>query len=172
MMNFETVFDRLISHEGGWSDDPRDPGNWTGGRPNVGQLKGTKFGIAANTYPDIDIKGLTLDAAKAIYRRDWWDKIHADKLPGAIAFQVWDFAVNAGMSRAVISLQRAVGVADDGKIGPRTLAAVAAMSVTDVLSRFNAERLEFYASLSTWATYGKGWARRVAGNLRYAAEDS
>ena len=72
----------------------------------------------------------------------------------------------------MISLQRAVGVADDGKIGPRTLAAVAAMSVTDVLSRFNAERLEFYASLSTWATYGKGWARRVAGNLRYAAEDS
>jgi len=171
-MNFETVFDRLIGHEGGWSDDPRDPGNWTGGRPNVGQLKGTKFGIAANTYPDIDIKGLTLDAAKAIYRRDWWDKIHADELPGAIAFQVWDFAVNAGMSRAMISLQRAVGVADDGKIGPRTLAAVAAMSVTDVLSRFNAERLEFYASLSTWATYGKGWARRVAGNLRYAAEDS
>ena len=171
-MNFETVFDRLIGHEGGWSDDPRDPGNWTGGRPNVGQLKGTNFGIAANTYPDIDIKGLTLDAAKAIYRRDWWDKIHADELPGAIAFQVWDFAVNAGMSRAMISLQRAVGVADDGKIGPRTLAAVAAMSVTDVLSRFNAERLEFYASLSTWATYGKGWARRVAGNLRYAAEDS
>lgn len=171
-MNFETVFGRLIGHEGGWSDDPRDPGNWTGGRPNVGQLKGTKFGIAANTYPDIDIKGLTLDAAKSIYRRDWWDKIHADELPGAIAFQVWDFAVNAGMSRAVISLQRAVGVADDGKIGPRTLAAVAAMSVTDVLSRFNAERLEFYASLSTWATYGKGWARRVAGNLRYAAEDS
>jgi len=172
MMNFETVFDRLIGHEGGWSDDPRDPGNWTGGRPNVGQLKGTKFGIAANTYPDIDIKGLTLDAAKAIYRRDWWDKIHADEMPGAVAYQVWDFAVNAGMSRAVISLQRAVGVADDGKIGPRTLAAVAAMSVTDVLSRFNAERLEFYASLSTWATYGKGWARRVAGNLRYAAEDS
>lgn len=171
-MNFETTFDRLIGHEGGWSDDPRDPGNWTGGRPNVGQLRGTKFGIAANTYPDVDIKRLTIDEARAIYRRDWWDKIHADELPGAVAFQVWDFAVNAGMSRAVISLQRAVGVADDGKIGPRTLAAVAAMSVTDVLSRFNAERLEFYASLSTWATYGKGWARRVAGNLRYAAEDS
>ena len=171
-MNFDTAFERLIGHEGGFSDDPKDPGNWTGGRPGVGKLLGTKYGIAANTYPDIDIKALTLDQAKAIYRRDWWDKIHADQLPGAVAFQLWDFAVNAGITRAVISLQRAVGVADDGKLGPRTLAAVNAMPVPDVISRFNAERLDFYTSLSTWPTYGKGWARRVAGNLRYAAEDT
>ena len=172
MTTFDAAFERLIGHEGGFSDNPNDPGNWTGGRPGVGKLLGTKYGIAANTYPDIDIKALTLDQAKAIYRRDWWDKIHADQLPGAVAFQLWDFAVNAGISRAVISLQRAVGVADDGKLGPRTLAAVNAMPVPDVLARFNAERLEFYASLSTWPTYGKGWARRVAGNLRYAAADA
>ena len=172
MIGFDEVFARLIGHEGGFSDDPKDPGNWTGGRPGVGKLLGTKYGIAANTYPDLDIKALTLDQAKAIYRRDWWDKIHADQLPGAVAFQLLDFAVNAGITRAVISLQRAVGVADDGKLGPRTLAAVNAMPVPDVIARFNAERLEFYASLSTWPTYGKGWARRVAGNLRYAAEDA
>ena len=172
MIGFDEVFTRLIGHEGGFSDDPKDPGNWTGGRPGVGKLLGTKYGIAANTYPDLDIKALTLEQAKAIYRRDWWDKIHADQLPGAVAFQLWDFAVNAGIARAVISLQRAVGVADDGKLGPRTLAAVNAMPVPDVLARFNAERLEFYASLSTWPTYGKGWARRVAGNLRYAAADA
>ena len=172
MIGFDEVFTRLIGHEGGFSDDPKDPGNWTGGRPGVGKLLGTKYGIAANTYPDLDIKSLTLDQAKAIYRRDWWDKIHADQLPGAVAFQLWDFAVNAGITRAVISLQRAVGVADDGKLGQRTVAAVNAMPVPDVLARFNAERLEFYASLSTWPTYGKGWARRVAGNLRYAAADA
>ena len=172
MIGFDEVFARLIGHEGGFSDDPKDPGNWTGGRPGAGKLLGTKYGIAANTYPDLDIKALTLDQAKAIYRRDWWDKIHADQLPGAVAFQLWDFAVNAGITRAVISLQRAVGVADDGKLGPRTLAAVNAMPVPDVIARFNAERLEFYASLSTWPTYGKGWVRRVAGNLRYAAADA
>lgn len=171
-MNFDTAFERLIGHEGGFSDDPKDPGNWTGGRPGLGKLLGTKYGIAANTYPDLDIKALTLDQAKAIYRRDWWDKIHADQLPGAVAFQLWDFAVNAGITRAVISLQRAVGVADDGRLGPRTVAAVNAAPAPDVLARFNAERLEFYASLSTWQTYGKGWARRVAGNLRYAAVDA
>ena len=172
MIGFDEVFARLIGHEGGFSDDPKDPGNWTGGRPGVGKLLGTKYGIAANTYPDLDIKALTLEQAKAIYRRDWWDKIHADQLPGAVAFQLWDFAVNAGISRAVISLQRAVGVADDGKLGPLTLAAVNAMPVPDVLARFNAERLDFYAGLSTWPAYGKGWARRVAGNLRYAAADA
>lgn len=171
-MDFNQAFDRLIGHEAGFSDDAKDPGNWTGGRVGVGELKGTKFGIAANTYPDIDIKNLTLDRAKAIYYRDWWLKIGADEIDGAIVFQMWDFAVNAGMSTAKRALQRVVRVADDGQIGPRTIAAVKAMSVTDVLMRFNAQRLRYYTSLSTWATYGKGWTNRVAGNLDYAAEDA
>ncbi|MBF8177799.1 glycoside hydrolase family 108 protein [Herminiimonas contaminans] len=171
-MNFDEAFDRLIGHEAGFSKDPKDPGNWTGGKPGVGVLKGTKFGIAANTYPDIDIENLTLATAKAIYKRDWWLKIGADEIDGAIIFQLWDFAVNAGMGNAKRALQRAVRVADDGKIGAMTIAAVKAMSVTDVLMRFNAQRLRHYTSLSTWPTFGKGWTNRVAGNLDYAAEDS
>lgn len=171
-MNFDQAFDRLINHEGGFSDDPKDPGNWTGGRVNVGELKGTKFGIAANTYGDIDIKALTLDDAKKIYHRDWWLKTGADQLDAAIVFQMWDFAVNAGMSTAKRALQRAACVADDGNIGPMTIRAVRAMSTTDVLMRFAAQRLRFYTSLSTWPTYGKGWTNRVAGQLDYAAEDS
>jgi lysozyme family protein len=63
-----------------------------------GQCKGTKYGISAMTYPDLDIRNLTLDQAKAIYKRDWWDRINADDLHPAIVFQVWDFAVNAGMN--------------------------------------------------------------------------
>lgn len=171
-MDFDKAFDRLIGHEAGFSDDKKDPGNWTGGRPGVGELKGTKFGIAANTYPDLDIKNLTLDQARAIYFRDWWQKIGADEIDPAIVFQLWDFAVNAGMGTAKRALQRAVGVADDGKIGPRSLAAIKAMTVPDVLLRFNAQRLRFYTSLSTWPTYGKGWTNRVAGNLDYASEDA
>jgi lysozyme family protein len=171
-MNFDQAFDRLIGHEAGFTDDPKDPGNWTGGRPNAGELKGTKYGIAANTYPDVDIKNLTLDQAKAIYYRDWWLKTGADEIDPAITFQLWDFAVNAGMSTAKRALQRAASVADDGQIGPRTIAAVKGMSVTDVLMRFNAQRLRFYASLSTWPTFGKGWVNRVASNLDYSAEDA
>jgi lysozyme family protein len=170
-MNFEEAFKRLIGNEGGYTDDQRDPGNWTGGRVGAGQLKGTKFGLAANTYPDLDIKNLTLEDAKAIYYRDWWLKIGADQLDPAIVFQLWDFAVNAGMSTSKRALQRAVGVADDGNIGPFTLSAIKTLSVSDVILRFNAQRLRFYASLSTWPVYGKGWATRVAAGLEYGAVD-
>lgn len=169
---FLAYFDRLIGHEGGFSIDPRDNGNWTGGRHGVGELKGTRWGIAANTYPDLDIEHLTLEDAKAIYWRDWWLKIGADVLPPAVSFQLWQFAVNAGMGTARRGLQYAVGVAQDGHIGPLTLAAVARTELNDILMRFNAFVLEHYTSLSTWQTYGKGWARRVAGNLLYAAADN
>lgn len=171
-MTFDEAFDRLIGHEGRFSEDARDPGNWTGGRVGAGVLKGTNFGIAANTYPDLDIKALTLDQAKAIYRRDWWDKIGADTLDSAIVFQLWDFAINAGMETAKRLLQRVAGAAEDGVIGPRTLAAVKAMDKNDVLMRFNAARLRHYTSLSTWPTYGKGWTNRVAAQLDYAAQDN
>lgn len=171
-MNFDQAFERLIGHEAGYSIDPKDPGNWTGGRTNVGLLKGTKFGIASNTYPDVDIKNLTLAIAKAIYKRDWWMKIDADNIDGAIVFQLWDFAVNAGMSTAKRALQRAVKVGDDGQFGPITIAAIQKSGVSDVLLRFNAQRLRFYTSLSTWPTYGKGWTNRVSINLDYAAEDA
>lgn len=171
-MNFDTAFSRLIGHEGSFSDDPKDPGNWTGGRVNVGKLVGTKFGIAANTYGDIDIPNLTLEQAKAIYYRDWWLKAGADQIDGAIVYQLWDFAVNAGMGTAKRALQRAVKAADDGHVGPATIQAIRAMSTTDVLMRFAAQRLRHYTSLSTWGTYGKGWTNRVAGNLDFAAEDA
>lgn len=170
-MNFDIAFERLIGHEGGFSNDPRDPGNWTGGRQGVGVLKGTKFGIAANTYPDIDIENLTLLEAKEIYYRDWWMNINADQMDPVLVYQVWDFAVNAGMSSSKRALQRAVRVAEDGQIGPMTVRAVRAMGTSDVLLRFNAQRIRYYTSLSKWPTYGKGWANRVAANLDFGADD-
>ena len=172
MSDFDALFDRLIGHEGKFSDDPRDPGNWTGGRPNAGELKGTKYGIAANTYGDLDIKSLTLEQAKAIYYRDWWLKIRADELHSAVAYQMWDFAINAGMGTARRALQYAAGVAQDGQIGPLTMAAIKRAELNDLLLKFNAFRLRHYTSLSTWPTYGKGWTNRVAGNLDYAAADN
>lgn len=171
-ITFDEAFKRLIGHEGGYSTDRRDPGNWTGGRVGVGALKGTKFGLAANTYPNLDIKNLTLAQAKAIYKKDWWDKLGADGMHSAIVFQLWDFAINAGKSRAIKELQQAVGVPADGIIGPQTLAAVNAHDLNDVILSLTAERLKFYTSLSTFKTYGKGWTNRVADNLKYAAQDN
>ncbi|WP_151746213.1 glycoside hydrolase family 108 protein [Acinetobacter soli] len=171
-MNFEIAFQRLIGHEGGYSNDRNDPGNWTGGKVGIGKLLGTKFGLAANTYPNLDIKNLTTDQAKLIYKKDWWDKLGADQLHPAIVYQLWDFAINAGKSRAVKELQQVAGVPDDGLIGPKTIAAVKVMEVNDVLLMLAAERLKFYTSLSTWDRYGKGWTNRVAENLIYAAQDN
>jgi lysozyme family protein len=150
-MNFEQAFDRLIGHEGGYVNDARDPGGET------------KFGISKRAYPTLDIKNITVEDAKRIYRRDYWERAKCD---------LYDAAVNSGYDNASRFLQRAVGVADDGKIGPVTVAAINEMLVTDVLARFNAERLLFYTKLSTWPTYGKGWARRIAQNLLYSSEDA
>ncbi len=171
-LTFDEAFKRLIGHEGRFTNDRNDRGNWTTGVIGKGDLKGTKYGISAMTYPDLDIRNLTLEKAKNIYKRDWWDKINADQIDPAIIFQVWDFAVNAGMGTAKRKLQKAVGVAEDGIIGKQTIQAINNTELNDVLMKFNAERLRYYTSLSTWNLYGKGWTLRVAGQLNYAALDN
>jgi lysozyme family protein len=171
-LTFEVAFDRLIGHEGNFTDDKNDRGNWTTGIIGKGILKGTKFGISAMTYPDLDIKNLTIEKAKEIYKRDWWDALNANKIDSAIVFQVWDFAINAGMATAKRKLQSSVNVADDGIIGPITLDAINKSDLNDVLMNFNSERLVYYTKLSTWPRYGKGWTVRVAGQLKYAAMDN
>lgn len=160
MSQFDSLIGRVLSHEGGYSLDPRDPGGET------------QWGISKRAYPAVNIRALTRDQAIEIYRRDYWARVQGDKLPAAVAFQVLDAAVNHGVGTAIRWLQRAVGVADDGVIGPLTLAAVAAAPAADLVLLFNAERLEFYAKLSTFDAFGKGWTRRVAGNLRLAALDN
>lgn len=170
--HFDRFIRRILSHEGGLSTDRTDPGNWTGGRVGVGKLNGTKFGIAANTYPTLNIAALTWDQAKEIYRRDFWEASKASRLPPAAGFQLLDAAVNSGIRRATQWLQRAARVADDGIIGPITLRAIAAADPSDLVLRFLAERLEFLTGLRNWPNHGRGWARRIAANLRHGAEDN
>jgi lysozyme family protein len=157
-MDFDTAFDRLMGHEGGYANDPRDPGGET------------NWGISKRSYPHVDIKNLTRDGAKAIYKRDFWDAL--GEAHPAIKFQVFDFAVNSGIQTAIRKLQAAIGVADDGHWGKVSAAKLQSMDLNDVLMRFAAQRLFFMTSLSTWQDFGRGWARRVAGDLNYAAEDN
>lgn len=157
---FDIAIDRVLSHEGGYVNDPADPGGET------------QWGISKRSYPTLNIRSLSRADAVKLYRRDFWQAAKCDQLPAAIGFQMLDAAVNHGMGNPARWLQRSAGVADDGAVGPMTLAAVRMANQNDLLLRFNAERLEFYASLSTFARFGKGWTRRVAGNLRYAAKDN
>lgn len=163
-MTFDEAFERLIKHEGGYVNHPEDPG----GETNWGITLRT---ARAEGYAGT-MRALTRAQAKEIYRTAYWGRARAEQYDPAIGFQVFDAAVNHGMGNAVRFLQRAVGVADDGAVGLLTVAAIRAMTVTDVLSRFQAERLDFYTKLSTWPTFGRGWVQRVVGNLRYAAVDA
>lgn len=168
-MNFDQAFDRLMGNEGGYNNNPADPGGetqWGITWPILRQALQMKL-VPENTT----IKSLTRDQSKVIYKALFWTRGSMDQFDAAISFQVFDFAVNSGIETAIRKLQRAVGVADDGHIGPATIAAIKAKSVTDVVMLFVAERLDFWRRLDTWPKFGKGWAGRAAQDLRFAAED-
>ena len=158
---FERAFAVVVGEEGGFTDNPADAGNWTGGRCGAGRCAGTKFGISAAAYPALDIAGLRIEAAREIYRRDYWGKLRGDALPPALALLVFDAAVNNGVGRAVRWLQVAAGVTADGVMGEATLAAVRVRASPAILAEFQAQRLVFMAALPTWRTFGLGWARRL-----------
>lgn len=159
MAQFPELIQRVLAHEGGYVNDPNDPGGET------------KFGISKRSYPNVDIKNLTREQAIAIYKTDFWDRVHGDELPPVIAFQALDFAVNSGIGTAVRKLQAAAGVADDGNWGPVTRSAVAAWQPAELALLYLAERLDFMRKLRAWPNFSSGWAARIAENARYAARD-
>ncbi len=148
---FERAVQIVLEKEGVLSDDARDPGGLT------------KYGITKREYPDLDIANITVADAVAIYRRDYWAKIRGDDLAWAFALPLFDCAVNQGPGVAIRFFQLALGVRADGAFGPVTLAAAQAVQAKpdDVLVRFMAQRILHYASLGTWPTFGRGWARRA-----------
>ena len=155
-MTFDEAFQRLIGHEGGFVDHPRDPGG------------ATNWGISQRSYPGEDIRGMTLARAKQIYLRDFWGPAGCDAVPDSVKFSLFDMAVNSGVKPAVRCLQKAVGVNDDGILGPVTLQAVSSMNPSKFIARFNGHRLQFMSSLSNWPSFGRGWANRIAQNLMEA----
>ena len=157
-MNFDTAFDILMGFEGGYVNNPNDPG----GETNWGV---TKSEAIANGYIG-KMKDLPVSFAKQIYWQKYWGKIQIDQLPDLLRYSVFDAAVNSGPAQAIKWLQRAVCVNDDGIIGPQTLSAVKTMSADVVLRNMLSQRLIFMTSLPQWGTFGKGWARRIGGLLK------
>lgn len=151
----------LMVSEGGYTNDPRDRGNWTTGIIGKGECKGTKYGISAMAYPNENIKGMTKKRAIELFKKDYWDKCKCDDLPDALSIVVSDCAYNSGCSRANKILQECLGVSADGIIGPKTLSAIKNKDMQKLLWEYHDTRLNFLKSLSTWDTYGKGWKDRV-----------
>lgn len=163
-LSFKQIFDRLIGHEGGYVDDPRDPGSET----NWGVTKRT---AQANGYTGA-MKTMTRQQAYEIYRRAFWLRYNCEQMPDAVAYQFFDAAVNHGFGNASRMLQRAVGVLDDGIIGKYSLEAINRNPISDTLMVLNGERLNFYTRLKNFDRFGKGWVNRVAQNLKYGAQDN
>lgn len=156
---FNLSFENVIGVEGGYTQDPEDTGNWTGGRKGVGKLNGTKYGVSAASYPFVDIKSLTIEDAKTIYYNDFWTPIKGDSVPFAIANVLFDCAINSGCTTSVKLLQRALGLKEDGVIGNATI--TEAINNKEALTLYLTARAVFYSRLSKFELYGKGWMKRL-----------
>ena len=156
-MNFDTAFDLLITHEGGFSNHPDDPGGAT--------MYGVTETVArANGYQGA-MKDLTLDFAKRVYKTMYWDTCRCDFMPDAIRYPLFDAAVNSGPGQAIKWLQSAVGVKVDGAIGPVTQQAVNMAAPQVLRQQMIGKRLRFMTELKNWPSFSKGWARRIAAIL-------
>lgn len=153
---------RLVGSEGGYSN--RNPKDDPGGE--------TKWGISKRAYPKLDIKNLTVEHASQIYIRDYLTPFINAKLSDSTVFQMLDFAVNSGVVGATKVLQKELKLVSDGVLGPKSIAKILATSESDLVMLVTAARLDFMAGLKNWDANSKGWAHRLAQNLRYGAEDT
>jgi lysozyme family protein len=153
-MTFDESFTKLLGHEGSYSFHPADPGAET--------MWGVTAAVAREAGYTGAMRDLGQDRARKIYRLKYWDAVHADDLPPAVRYAVFDAAVNSGVGQAARWLQRALGVADDGRIGPLTIAAARQADAQALTKKMLAQRLRFMTNLSHWPSFSRGWARRIA----------
>jgi len=164
--NWDKSFDMVIAHEGGFTNDERDPGNkLPDGRKGSTMLGCTQANwekYIGHEVTQDDMKALKKEDVKPLYKRDYWDAVKGDDLPIGVDYAVFDFAINAGPSVARKMIQKALGVTADGAIGPATMKAIQEANDKDLLDKFSHSKEAFYKSLPTFQTYGKGWLKRVA----------
>lgn len=149
MNRFDYVFNIIILLEGGYSNNKSDPGGET------------KFGISKRAYPNLDIKNLTIDQAKEIYYRDYWLPTRCDQLPQPLDLLFFDCCVNQGQKTAILILQDALNINQDGKIGAHTIAAAHNIDKYTIIKEFLVLRALRYTKLDSFNHFGKGWLNRL-----------
>jgi lysozyme family protein len=147
----------VLAAEGGYVDDPMDPGGATNLGITLQELSIWRHTAVTKT----DVQNLGKDEAAAIYRANYWNASRCSDLPAGVDLMVFDASVNMGVGRSAKFLQALVGVAVDGSIGPQTINATDAMAPADVISGLADARLQFYRGLPTFARFGAGWTARV-----------
>lgn len=166
---FDIAFENVLQYEGGFTNDPKDRGNWTTGVIGKGLCKGTKYGISTMAYPSLNIRDLTVNQAKDIYYKDYWLKNKLDKLEPVLAFQLFDACIQHGSGTAIKLLQKLLGITTSGSLDEVTLSTLKYENQKILAYRYIAKRLEYYTSIKTFSTYGKGWVNRMALNLNITA---
>lgn len=162
--NFARALKLVLAHEGGWADNPADPGG------------ATMKGVTLTTFrryvkakaTKADLRQITDAQIATVYRRHYWDAISGAELPDGVDYAVFDFAVNSGPARAAKFLQAVLGVVQDGRVGPDTLAAARARLGAGIINQLCDDRMAFLRKLRTWGTFGKGWTSRVTAVRRDA----
>jgi lysozyme family protein len=162
--NWDACLAFVLAAEGGYVDDPMDPG----GATNMGITLQVLSTWRHTAVTKTDVQNLGRDEAGAIYRANYWNAERCSDLPAGVDLIVFDAAVNIGVGRSAKFLQSVVGVTADGSIGPQTVAAVTAKAAADVVNGLAAARLQFYQGLPTFDHFGHGWTARV-NNLKAQA---
>ena len=162
--NFNTAFINLIGLEGGYVNDPYDPGGET------------KFGISKRAYPDEDIKNMTAERAKEIYYNDWWKALRLDQIDAyLLQEEIFELAVNVGKSRGVKIVQRALNylgdshIRVDGILGNQTIQAINNWSdkdqEADLHNAINGCQFAWYLTITeakpSLRRFSRGWLKRI-----------
>lgn len=156
-MSFAACLPIILASEGGFVDNPADPG----GATNLGITLNALTWWLGHQATIADVEALTPEMVAPIYQGDYWNPAHCPHCPPGVDLMVFDCAVNQGVGRALRTLQAAVGVAADGLFGPATAAAVGAASPATTIERVADVRELFYRSLPTFHVFGVGWLTRV-----------
>lgn len=155
--NFDAALQHVLKDEGGFSNHPKDPGG------------ATMKGVTLDTYRSYkknqhltaeDLNKITNEELRDIYYRRYWNAVKGDDLPSGVDYCVFDCAVNSGPGRATKLLQEVIGVKSDGVIGPITLAAIKSADPVELIHKYTDKRIQFWRSLPTFETFGKGWIAR------------
>ena len=155
--NWDKSFAELIKSEGGFVNNSKDPG----GATNWGVTKAVWEAWVKHPVTVDDMKKLTQEEVKPLYYEKYWKPVKGDELPIGVDFLVFSFGVNAGVGRAVKTLQTSLGVVADGAIGQNTMKKIQEADSKTLIENFSNAKISFYKSLSTFPTFGKGWLNRV-----------
>jgi len=153
--NFKECLDLVLKSEGGWVNNPKDPG----GETNLGVTKVVWEEWVG--HPVETMKNLTKDQVAPLYEQKYWRPCYGEVLPRGLDFVVFSMGVNAGPGRSVKLLQSAIGCVSDGIIGSRTRELISASNSATLINKFSESRRDYYRSLKTFPIFGKGWLARV-----------